>query len=570
MRYNPTGRIRFIAIAFFAVALALIARLYYIQIVNGQMYTVKAEEQYISHNYHGNERGTIFFQYKDGKTLAAAFQKEIYNIAIDPRLINDPENAYEALSRFIELDHDRFIESATRTDTAYVRVAGHVDEEVVEKVRELGIKGVGAHVEKIRSNPGEKSAAQTIGFVSFRGNDLAGSYGLERYYENVLRRGDSKLRVNFFAEVFSNLTRPLRSADAEKEGDIILSIEPSIQRFFEAEIEKVTKQWNSLSTAGIIMDPKTGEIIAIAVDPSFDLNDFKSQTEPRIYANPMVEDVYEMGSIMKPLTLAAGLDAGAITAHTTYHDEGHIILNGRRISNYDGIGRGTVDMQKVLNDSLNTGVAYVVSKMGREVFAKYMLNFALGERTGIDLPNEADGLVGNLLSPRDVEFATVSFGQGIAVTPIATARALSVLANGGTLIEPHLVRQINYTSGEEWVRKIEEGKRVISKETSEEITRMLVNTVDEALLGGTVKMNNYSIAAKTGTAQIAKDDGRGYHDDRFMHTFFGYFPAYEPRFLILIYTRQPQGVRFASQTLTAPFMNTARFILNYYEIPPDR
>ncbi len=208
--------------------------------------------------------------------------------------------------------------------------------------------------------------------------------------------------------------------------------------------------------------------------------------------------------------------------------------------------------------------------MGNRVFADYMLSYGVADETGIDLPNESAGLVDNLNSPRDLEYATASFGQGIAMTPIAMIRALSVLASGGTLITPHIAKKIKYTSGLSKNVSFNDGERVLKQESAEEITRMLVNVVDDALLGGTVALPNYSIAAKTGTAQIARIGERGYYDDRFLHSFFGYFPAYDAEYLIFLYTLEPKEVRYASQTLTHPFIDTVKFLINYYEIPPDR
>ena len=208
--------------------------------------------------------------------------------------------------------------------------------------------------------------------------------------------------------------------------------------------------------------------------------------------------------------------------------------------------------------------------MGNREFADYMLRYGIADETGIDLPNESAGLVDNLSVSRDLEYATASFGQGIAMTPIATIRALSVLANGGTLITPHIAKKIKYTSGLSKTVSWGEEERVLKTESAEEITRMLVKVVDEALLGGTVALDNHSVAAKTGTAQIARVGERGYYDDRFLHSFFGYFPAYDAQYLIFLYTLEPKEVRYASQTLTHPFMDIVSFLINYYEVPPDR
>ena len=227
-------------------------------------------------------------------------------------------------------------------------------------------------------------------------------------------------------------------------------------------------------------------------------------------------------------------------------------------------------MQEVLNQSLNTGATFVALKMGNKKFSEYMKSFGLGTETGIDLPNETKGLISNLDSTREIEMATASYGQGIAMTPIGTVRALAALGNGGYLVTPHLVKKIQFDNGLFKKITFEPGKQVISSETSEEITRMLVKVVDEALAGGKVKLPDYSIAAKTGTAQMSDEGRSGYVDGKYLHSFFGYFPAYNPKFLIFLFHTYPKGVRYASETLTQPFMDITKFLINYYEIPPDR
>ena len=227
-------------------------------------------------------------------------------------------------------------------------------------------------------------------------------------------------------------------------------------------------------------------------------------------------------------------------------------------------------MQEVLNQSLNTGAVHVMQEVGKETFRDYLYKFEINEKTGIDLPHEASALVSNLKGGREIEYATASFGQGFAVSPVAMVRALSVLANGGYLVTPHIVKEIDYTLGFPETVEIKKGKQVLKPETSEEISRMLVEVVDTALKNGEVKNERYSVAAKTGTAQIANPDGSGYYDDRYLHSFFGYFPAYDPQFLVFLYTVNPKEVRYASETLTDPFINITKFLINYYAIPPDR
>jgi cell division protein FtsI/penicillin-binding protein 2 len=354
------------------------------------------------------------------------------------------------------------------------------------------------------------------------------------------------------------------------EGDIVLTIEPTVEEYLERTLSAVNKEYSGELAGGIIMDPKNGEIVAMAVNPSFDLNKFQEEKNSGIYNNPLVDSSYEMGSIIKPLTMASGLDAKVVTPETTYNDKGFIVLNEAKISNFDHKGRGVVPMQEVLSQSLNTGVAFVESKLGNKKFAEYMRNFGMGEETGIDLPAEASGLINNLNSPRDVEYATASFGQGVSLTPIQTIRALSALSNGGYLVTPHLVKTINYTVGVNRDVTFDKGRQVITPETSATISRMLTVVVDKAMLHGKIKQDRYSVAAKTGTAQMARPDGKGYYDDRYLHSFFGYFPAQNPRYIVFMYIVYPKGVQFASETLAMPFSKVSQFLINYYQIPPDR
>ena len=224
----------------------------------------------------------------------------------------------------------------------------------------------------------------------------------------------------------------------------------------------------------------------------------------------------------------------------------------------------------MLSQSLNTGVSFIVDKMGNERFGEYMFAYGLGEETGIDLPSEVAGNLSALEGTSDIDFASASFGQSIAVSPIAMIRALGALANGGVLPEPHVATKIRFASGGEKMIEPLPPTRVVSEKAALETTRMLVKVFDDALLEGALKHEHYSIAAKTGTAQIASPACGGYCEGKYLHSFFGYFPAYEPRFIILLYAIEPQGEQYASRTLAHPFMDLTKYLINYYDIPPDR
>jgi len=271
------------------------------------------------------------------------------------------------------------------------------------------------------------------------------------------------------------------------------------------------------------------------------------------------------------LIMVSGIDAKVINAETKYDDKGFVQIEKKVISNFDKKGRGpNTTMQDVISQSLNTGMVLIYQKLGKEKMRDYLFSFGIKEKTNIDLPNETFGLVNNLNSPRQIEYANASFGQGIALTPIQMARALSVIANGGYLINPHIVKRIKYNDGSYENITYERKKTMISKESSEEMTRMLVKIRDNTIEKGHRRLENYNIAVKTGTAQVAKETGGGYYGDKYTHSYFGYFPAYDPQFFVLLFGVNPKGSNFASVTWTESFLNIAQYLINYYQIVPDR
>jgi len=570
MKSSLSFRTKILSLCIIFFAFILVGKLFSLQIVHKEFYTEKANRQYATPSSNIFERGSIFFERKDGELISAATQATGFKLAINPSKIVNQKDVYAKLSSVVEIDVDDFTKKANKVDDPYEDLIDGLKKEQADRISAFKLAGVSIFKDKWRFYPGGHLASHTLGFVGFRGDELGGRYGLERVYDTELSRGKDNPYVNFFAEVFSNIQKRLFTNE-EREGDLITTIEPVVQSFLEKELASVKTQYNIDSIGGIIMNPIDGSVYALAVKPDFDPNNFSDVKSATLFGNPLVENVLEFGSVVKPLVMAGALDAGVVTAKTSYTDTGSVIVEKKTISNFDKKGRGpNTTMQKVLNDSLNTGMVFVYQHLGKEKMRDYLLSFGLKNKTGIDLPNETSGLVTNLNSPRELEYANASFGQGLAFTPFELIRALASLSNGGNLVVPHLVKKIKYSDGSSKEIVYPTSKTKISPETSEEITRMLVEVMDSSLKGGLAKLPHYSVAVKTGTAQVANPNGGGYYEDRHTHSFFGYFPAYDPKFIVFLYAINPKGVRYASQTWADPFLNITKFLLNYYQVPPDR
>jgi cell division protein FtsI (penicillin-binding protein 3) len=563
---SGTGGINVVFAATFLVAVALVVRLFFIQIIDGKEYEALASTQYIRPVHQLFNRGDIYMQPREGKPLPVALMKETHTLYISPQAITDVEKLYESIQSIVPIDKETYLRSANKPNDPYEVLKTGLGSDVAEQIAELNMIGVATHPERERYYPAESLASQTIGFLSYDENDLRGMYGIERQYDDILTDPSTRKHVNIFAEILLN-SDPIE--ENSRTADVVLTLEPSVQVFVEKELEDYRNAFSAARAGAIIMDPSTGAIISMASSPQFNLNEFRN-ADPNTFSNPNVSNIYEMGSIMKALTIAAGLDSGAITTESTFNDLGYVTADGARITNVFKGARGVTAVQGILNHSMNTGVSWIVEKMGKKKFAEYFYAFGLDEKTNIKLPNEASGLLTNLESPRTIEYYTASFGQGIATTPIATVRALASLGNGGFLVEPHIVKEIRYADGESEIPERDEPVRVLKEQTSEDISRMLANVTDVALVNGQKSIPTHTVALKTGTAQMPDASTGKYSETDFLHSYFGYFPAYDPEFIVFLYAEKPSGSDYASQTLTDPFFRITNFLIDYYAIKPDR
>ncbi|MEK7138460.1 MAG: penicillin-binding protein 2 [Patescibacteria group bacterium] len=527
-------------------------RLFVLSYIRHTLYsqTAQAQNQNISNILI---RGNIFIQdpkatgtSTDQRYLVAT-NKKFPLVYATPATLVDPTATASQLAAILNIDLSTLKESLVSGSTVSKIIARKLTTDQVDAINQLNIKGVGIRYETNRFYPADSFLSQVLGFLGYGGNGRLGQYGIEGYFDDELSGQAS-------------------GASSPQPDDIVLTIDRNVQTFAESELRIVMTKWQATGGSIIVQDPQTGKIIAMAQEPTFDPNNY-SLSKTSSYINANTQGMFEPGSSFKPITMAMGLDLGKITPTTTYIDSGVIEIAGRQIHNFDGLAHGTETMTQVLEKSLNTGAAFVENLVGQDSFLDYAINFGFGQKTGVDLPAEVSGDVGNLYSGRQINFVTASFGQGIAVTPIQLVTAYSALANGGKLMKPYIVDRIIHEGGAEDVTTPEVASIPISEKTAAKIRSMLVSVVDVGFDKARIK--GYAVAGKTGTAQIADGHG-GYEKDVFIHDFLGFAPASNPKFTILIKMDKPQGITFAADSLSPTFRNVAAYLLNYYNIPPTR
>ncbi len=542
MKQNTENRILILLIIFISLGLLIWGRFFYLSVIRYEYYLAKAKILSAASS-SAAPRGSIFLTDKDAMPFAAALNKEFPLVYAVPDKIKEPEMLAEKLAPILELDKETLIQKLSKTGDPYEILKKRVSEEVVKAIKDQNEIGIGIDDETLRYYPEGLYLSHTIGFLGFNKNGQTGQYGLEEYYDKELS--------GFVASA-----------------DLILTIDSAIQSQAGVLLLKTVKDWQADGGSIVVMDPKDGSILAMASFPDFDANNYFSVKNPDFFINPVTLKRYEPGSVFKPITMAIGIETGAVTPETEYYNTGTVKVGDKIISNSipDKI-LGWQTMVKVLEQSLNTGAVFVEQKIPKDVFIKFLKDFGIDGKTGIDVL-EIGGDLSVLENKRDINFATASFGQGVALTPIELIRALSAIANGGKLIKPRLVKKIVYHNGENYEVKDEVPRQIISSETSAKLINMMTKVVESGS-GRRAGVIGYTVAGKTGTAQVPDLKGGGYLD-QYIHTFVGFAPAYDPKFIALIKLDNPKGVRFAESTVVPVFKELAEFIFSYLQIPPDK
>lgn len=534
----------------------LVFCLFQLQILNHQSFLVQAQKQFDFYQILLPKRGTIFAQDKFGNLYPLALTRESYNLYLYlPQVKNVDETLALIQEVLPEINNKKNFHS---TSSKTILLAKYLEKKQMEKIKKLNLPGV--FFEKIyqRFYPFKDIGARFLGFASLDDNQqLEGRYGIEKFYNQALKGSPG------FYGGGINLKFPQNGAD------LILTIDINLQREAYRLIKEGVKTYQASEGMILIGEAKTGKILALAEYPSYDPNHYNKISDYSLFLTKANQN-YEPGSVMKPFTFAIGLDRNLITPETEYFDEGTIIINGEKISNYDKKAHGKVSLQTALNHSYNLGAIFVISKIGKEIYRQYLNYFKLKEPVYADLPFAHKPDFKTLYPPygREVNFATASFGQGISLTPLHLWQIFDSFANQGKIMRPYFVEKIKYPSGDE--RKINplEIAKPLKTTSALEISQMLEQVVDSVRSFEFVKIKGYRIAGKTGTAQIPLKEG---YSDEVISTFIGFFPVSDPQFIILVKLEKPQTwPRWASRNSALIWRKMAKFIINYYGIAPDK
>ena len=567
--YHNSGtqknRIPIIAIIFFILVLGIVGRLFQIQAFKHDYYHKIASAQHWIKDEIPAKRGKIFARDTVAKTsYLLATNQALDLVFVEPEKLANKDEAAQFLAEILGMDKNELI-TKFGTSKTYVPIKRRLTKEEGDKIRLKKMKGVGLTAENWRYYPENMLASSVLGFVN---GEFKGNYGLEEYFDEDLsgtpgilkeEADHSGVKIAFG----DNVTKlPVDG------NDYYLTIDRYIQGESEKLLNESVKKFSAAGGQIIVMDPKTGAILAMANNPSYDPNKYSDVkiNDYDVFKNKAVLDSYEPGSVFKVITLASGLDANQITPETTYIDTGNLKLDGYTIMNSDKKAHGEQNMTYVLENSLNTGSTWVEEKLGKDSFYNYVRKFGFGELLGIELPGEVSGKV---YEPKDLNnhgYATMSFGQSISVTPLQMITSFAAIANNGVMMKPYLVDKVTNSNGKNETTKPKEIRQVISQKAALDITKMMTSVVEKGH-GQQAKVIGYQVAGKTGTAQVPDPNG-GYDANKNIGTFIGFAPASDAHFVVLAKIDEPKGIPWAESSAAPIVGSMLDFLLKYYQIPP--
>ena len=540
---------------------AIVARLFYWQIVKGDDLRVQATAQYDEELVLPAARGAI--KASDGQPLAINVPS--YLVYAEPNHIQNPDLFTRLVAPILSLDEKEVLGQVSQKERYWVPLAKKIDQTSVDTLKNLKLAGLGFEPESKRYYPESSMAAQLLGFVGSdqQGNDQ-GYFGLEGYYDRELRGQDGRLQIEKDVQGAPIVIGEAKRIDAQNGRTLNLWLDRTIQHIAETRLAAGIAQYGAKEGSVTIMDPATGGILAMASYPSYDPGQY-TQFDKLSYQNPTVAHSYEPGSTFKVMVMAAALNERVVTPITTMNESGPVQVSDYTIRTWNDQYSGIQTMTQVIAHSSNVGMVFVEQKLGKTNMLRYLHAFGFGKSTGIDLEDEAVPALRSDSQWGDIDLATASFGQGIAVTPLQMVKAVGALANDGWLVEPHMVKSITDGSGKTVTIPPKRIAQVVSKNASDLMTEMMINAVDNGE-SKWAKPKGYRIAGKTGTAQIPV---AGHYDaTKTIASFVGFAPADNPQFVMLVTIGEPSTSQWGSETAAPLFFSIAKDIFLYKGIPP--
>jgi len=534
------------------------AKLFFLQIQQRDRLAERATKQYQRRLPIVSRRGTIYD--RAGRELAVSLK--VPSVFAQPAAVEDPAATAKALAPILE-QPARDILARLTADKPFVWIQRQMDPAKGEAITDLNLKGIGLYPESRRYYPRQELAAHVLGMM---GVDDRGLEGLEHQYDDLLGG-----QPQFVAAQQDALGRVIfRQEEPEPHApvfDLTLTIDEVIQYIAERELQRAVERSRAKAGTAIVMDPWTGEILALANQPTYDPNNYqKSGAAAR--RDRAVTDAFEPGSVFKVILAAGGLEEGVIRPGDRFFGEnGAIEVSGVTIRDHEKHGWLTV--REILTQSSNVGAIKIGQKLGKSLYYHYISSFGFGSLTGLDLPGETPGLMRRPKSWSALSLSVLSMGQEISVTPVQIATAFSAVANGGNLARPHVVHALKAQDGS-LSREVDPGviRRVISAETAQTLLEMLRGVVEDGT-GKEAALEEYTVAGKTGTAQKMDPATGRYSHQEIVASFVGAVPAESPRLVILVLIDEPEALRWGGSIAAPTFREIARDALHYLQVPPS-
>ncbi|OQB06032.1 MAG: Stage V sporulation protein D [bacterium ADurb.Bin212] len=552
----------------------IVARMFEKQVLQHGKYIALAEEQQRFEKTEIAERGRIYAHdqiEEEGSLYPLAFDIKTYQLWAVPKQIKDKQKTAETLSLITGMSFEDIF-SQIDNDKLYIPpVKKGVDYDTAQKLKAEKLSGIMLVPENSRYYPEFSLASHLLGFVNAEGK---GNYGFEGHYNKELVGTSGKM-----VGEKDTLGRVISLIDEKSPQDgtsYVLTVDRSVQYFVEKKLSEAIEKYQADSGTIIVMDIETGGILAMSSKPDYDVNNYRAiaKDNPSLFVNPAIAHLYEPGSIFKPFVMAAAIDKGLINPETEGVFDWHVWVDNYEIKTAERKAFGKENMTQVLQNSDNVAMVWISELLGKEGMYEYIKNFNFFDKTGIDLDTEVSGYTKPVKEWKNINRATISFGQGIAVTPMQIVSAYATMANGGVYLYPRVVDKIIMPNGQEKKIEKKEGVRVIKENTAKIMAKMLKEVVE----GGhswRAKVEGFSIGAKTGTAQIPKKEG-GYEENEsglgvFIHSLAGFAPTENPKYAMLVKLDRPKSAKYSENTAAPLFGEISSFLLNfYYRLPANK